>query len=108
MLQKVETLSTIPIDTLSTVSNNGNIRRSTMIIQILGTGCPKCKTLEANARKAIEDGSIDATIEKVTEIDQIMDMGVMMTPALAIDGEVVSAGKILSKDQILAYVQGAV
>ena len=79
-----------------------------MIIQILGTGCPKCKTLEANARKAIEDGSIDATIEKVTEIDQIMDMGVMMTPALAIDGKVVSAGKLLNKDQILAYVQAAV
>lgn len=77
-----------------------------MVIQILGTGCPKCKTLEANARQAIEDGGIDAAIEKVTEIDRIMDMGVMMTPALAIDGEVKSAGKILSRDQILAYVKG--
>jgi small redox-active disulfide protein 2 len=76
-----------------------------MVIQILGTGCPKCKALEANARQAIEVGGIDATIEKVTEIDRIMDMGVMMTPALAIDGKVVSAGKLLNKDQILAYVK---
>ncbi len=78
-----------------------------MVIQILGTGCPKCKTLEANARQAIETGGIDAAIEKVTEIDRIMDMGVMMTPALAIDGEVKSAGKILSSDQILAFVKGS-
>ena len=77
-----------------------------MVIQILGTGCPKCKALEANARQAIEAGGIDATIEKVTKIDEIMDMGVMMTPALAIDGEVVSAGKVLNKDQILTYVKG--
>ncbi|HCS37056.1 MAG TPA: thioredoxin family protein, partial [Sphaerochaeta sp.] len=47
-----------------------------MVIQILGTGCPKCKALEANARQAIEAGGIEATIEKVTEIDRIMDMGV--------------------------------
>ena len=78
-----------------------------MIIQILGTGCPKCKTLEANAHQAIEAGGIDATIEKVTEIDRIIDMGVMMTPALAIDGRVVSVGKVLNKDQILTYVKGS-
>ena len=76
-----------------------------MVIQILGTGCPKCKALEANARQAIETGGIEATIEKVTEIDQIMDMGVMMTPALAIDGVEKSAGKLLNKDQILAFVK---
>lgn len=76
-----------------------------MVIQILGAGCPKCKTLEANTRLAIETGGIDATIEKITEIDHIMEMGVMMTPALAIDGQVVSVGKVLSRDQILAYVK---
>jgi small redox-active disulfide protein 2 len=76
-----------------------------MVIQLLGTGGPKCKAPEPNARQAIEVGGIDATIEKVTEIDRIMDMGVMMTPALAIDGKVVSAGKLLNKDQILAYVK---
>ena len=77
-----------------------------MVIQILGTGCPKCKALEEHARQALEIGGIEATIEKVTEIDKIMDMGVMMTPALVIDGEVKSAGRLLSKDQILAYVKG--
>jgi len=82
-----------------------NVRRYSMLIQILGTGCPKCRTLEANARKAAEAGGIDAAIEKVTEIDKIMDMGVMMTPALAVDGEVKASGKVLSKDQILAYLQ---
>ncbi|MFA5602917.1 MAG: thioredoxin family protein [Bacilli bacterium] len=77
-----------------------------MVIQILGTGCPKCKTLEANARQAIEAGKIDATIEKVTEIDKIMEMGVMITPALAIDGDVKVSGKVLNKNQILALIQG--
>jgi len=88
------------------VSTIGNMRRYTMVIQILGTGCPKCKTLEANARQAIEAGKIDATIEKVTEIDKIMEMGVMITPALAIDGDVKVSGKILNKNQILALIQG--
>ncbi|MDD3058068.1 MAG: thioredoxin family protein [Sphaerochaeta sp.] len=77
-----------------------------MKVQILGTGCPKCKALEANAIKAIEDASLDAVIEKITDIDQIMDMGVMMTPALAVDGEVLSVGKVLNKDQVLALVKG--
>jgi len=77
-----------------------------MNIQILGTGCPKCKALEANAIKAIEGNNIEATIEKVTDIDQIMDMGVMITPALAIDGEVKSMGKVLNTDQILSFIKG--
>jgi small redox-active disulfide protein 2 len=77
-----------------------------MVIQILGTGCPKCKALEANARQAVEAGAIEATIEKITDIDKIMDMGVMITPALAIDGVVKSSGKLLNKDQILDYIKG--
>ncbi len=76
-----------------------------MVIQILGTGCPKCKALEANAIKAIEDGLLDATVEKITDIDKIMEMGVLMTPALAVDGEVMSTGKVLNKDQIIALVK---
>lgn len=77
-----------------------------MVIQILGTGCPKCKKLEANAREAVDAAGIEASIEKVDTIDKIMEMGVMMTPALAIDGEVKAAGKILNKDQILAFING--
>ncbi len=73
-----------------------------MKIQILGTGCPKCRQLEANAREAVAKKGIVADIEKVTDIDAIMEMGVMMTPALAIDGEVKSVGKVLTVDQIAA------
>jgi small redox-active disulfide protein 2 len=71
-----------------------------MVIKILGTGCAKCKKLEENARTAIAEAGIDASIEKVTELDKIMDYGVMMTPALVIDEKVVSAGKLLSPSEI--------
>lgn len=75
-----------------------------MKIQILGTGCPKCKQLEENAREAVTAKGVTAEIEKVTDIDQIMEMGVMMTPALVIDGEVRSVGKLLTVDQIAAQL----
>jgi len=71
-----------------------------MKIEILGTGCPKCKKLIQNAEEAVREMNIDAEILKVTNIDEIMNYGVMMTPALAIDGEVRSAGKILGKEEI--------
>ena len=78
-----------------------------MTIQILGTGCPKCKALEAHAKEAIKEGNIEGTVEKITQMDEIMDMGVMMTPALAIDGVVKSVGKLLSKEQILTLIKEA-
>ena len=71
-----------------------------MKIEILGVGCPKCKQLIANAEAAIKELNIVAEISKVTDIDKITEYGVMMTPALAVDGTVVSAGKVLSKDEI--------
>jgi len=71
-----------------------------MKIQILGTGCPKCKTLTANAEKAVAELGLQAEIEKVTDIKAIMAFGVMMTPALAIDGVVKSTGHLLSPEQI--------
>ncbi len=71
-----------------------------MKIQILGTGCAKCQLLEKNARQAIQELGITADIEKVTNIDDIMAMGVMMTPALAIDNDVKVVGKVVSKDHI--------
>jgi small redox-active disulfide protein 2 len=77
-----------------------------MKVQILGTGCPKCKQLEANARAAIDALGIEADVEKVTEIDDIMEMGVMVTPALAVDGEVKSAGKLLTKEQVADILKG--
>ncbi len=69
-------------------------------IQILGTGCPKCKLLTANADAAVKALGIDAAIEKVEKIQEIMKFGVMMTPALVVDGEVKSVGKVLSADEI--------
>ena len=77
-----------------------------MKIQILGTGCPKCRQLEANAREAAASLSLEATIEKVTDLDEIMNMGVMMTPGLAVDGVVKSAGKVLGTDDIARLLQG--
>jgi len=73
-------------------------------IQVLGTGCPKCKTLMANADAAVEAAGIEATIEKVDQIADIMKLGVMITPALAVDGEVKSVGKVLSADEIKKFL----
>ena len=71
-----------------------------MKIEILGVGCPKCKQLTANAEIAVKELNINAVIFKVTDIGKIVEYGVMMTPALAVDGTVVSVGKVLSKDEI--------
>ena len=71
-----------------------------MKIQILGTGCPKCKTLFANAEEAVKALGIEAQIEKVEKITDIMAFGVMSTPALAVDGEVKSAGKVLDVEEV--------
>ena len=71
-----------------------------MKIEILGTGCPKCKRVFQNAQEAVKDLNLDAEIEKVEDIQKIMNAGVMMTPAFAVDGEVKSVGKVLSVDEI--------
>mgnify|MGYP000906044073 CR=1 FL=1 len=75
-----------------------------MIIKILGTGCPKCKKLEETARQAVSELGVEAVIEKVTDLNDIMDYGVMMTPALVIDEKVVSSGKLLSVADIKAKI----
>lgn len=71
-----------------------------MKIEILGVGCPKCKQLTANAEAAVKELNLQAEIGKVTDIDKVTEYGVMMTPALAVDGTVVSSGKVLSRDEI--------
>ncbi|MCF7833299.1 MAG: thioredoxin family protein [Candidatus Marinimicrobia bacterium] len=71
-----------------------------MKIQILGTGCPKCKKLEENTKQAAMELGIEHTIEKVTDINDIMAFGVMMTPALAIDGEVKLVGKVPDVEEL--------
>jgi len=69
-------------------------------IQILGTGCPKCKKLAENADAAAKQLGIEYTLEKVTDIKEIMKFGVMMTPALAVDGNVKVVGKVASPEDI--------
>ncbi len=69
-------------------------------LQILGTGCPKCKVLAELTETAAKDLGIEYDIEKVTDISEIMKFGVMMTPALAVDGQVKVVGKVPSQDEI--------
>jgi len=69
-------------------------------IQILGTGCPKCKKLTENVEAAAEDSGIEYEIEKVTDINDIMGFGVMITPALVVDGDVKTVGNVPSPDEI--------
>lgn len=76
-----------------------------MKIQILGSGCPKCKQLTKNAEDAAKELNISCEIEKVTAINEIMSFGVMMTPALVVDGEVKSVGKLLSTEEIKKYLK---
>lgn len=75
-----------------------------MKIEVLGTGCAKCKTLENVAKEAVAKSGKFAQIEKVEDITKIMEYGVMSTPALVIDGEVVSTGKVLNVDEVLKLI----
>ena len=74
-------------------------------IQILGTGCPKCKMLTANAEAAVKALGVEATIEKVEKIQDILKFGVMTTPALVVDGQVKSAGRVLSAEDIRKFLE---
>ncbi|MFO7618464.1 MAG: thioredoxin family protein [Thermoplasmata archaeon] len=71
-----------------------------MKIEILGTGCAKCKSLEKNVREAVKELGIQAEIIKVEDITEIMNHGVMMTPALFIDGEAAAVGKLLGVEDV--------
>ena len=75
-----------------------------MEIKVLGTGCPKCKTLEKNTRDAVAELGLDAQISKVEDIVEIMNHGVMMTPALVVDGAIVAKGKLLSVAEIITII----
>ena len=76
-----------------------------MKIEVLGTGCPRCKTLYENVQQALRDTGKDAEVVKVEDIKQITAYGVMMSPALVIDGDVRSVGKVLSPSEIKALIQ---
>lgn len=75
-----------------------------MEIKILGTGCPRCKTLEKLTREVVEQNGIDATVTKVEDIVDIMNYGVIMTPALVVDGKVVVKGRVPSAVEIKSLI----
>ena len=73
-------------------------------LQILGADCPKCEKLMENTKAAAKELQIQFVMEKITDITRIADFGVMMTPALAVDGEVKAQGKILTVKEIMALI----
>ncbi len=76
-----------------------------MIIKILGSGCPNCKKLEVNTKKALKELNLEATVEKVEDFEKIMEYGVMSTPALVVDEEVKFFGRVASPKDIAKYLQ---
>ena len=74
-------------------------------IQILGTGCPKCTKLAENAKAAALAAGVEYELEKVTDINEIMKFGVIMTPALAVDGEVKVVGKVASVEELKKIIK---
>ena len=76
-----------------------------MKIEILGTGCPKCKKTYAIISKVVEELGVDATIEKIENIDDIVAKGVMITPAVMVDGKVKVEGKVPKRKEIEAFLK---
>lgn len=77
-----------------------------MTVKILGTGCKKCQTLEAKVRDLIASNNIDAIVERVTDIQEMVHYGIMMTPGLIINDKVKSFGVIPKDDQLLNWLRG--
>lgn len=71
-----------------------------MTIKVLGTGCSKCKAVQANAEKAVRELGLDVEVEKVTDIREIMEFQVMTTPGLVVDGKVKTTGRVPTSDEI--------
>ncbi len=79
--------------------------KTTAGVKVLGGGCAKCHALEDAAKAALAELNMDTTIDHVTDFSQIAAYGVMTTPALVVDGKVVSYGKVLNKDEVKALIQ---
>ena len=77
-----------------------------MKVQILGSGCAKCKTLEERVRQLVAKHQLPVEVEKVTDLQEIIKYGIMMTPGLVIDGVVKSVGSIPKDDQLFAWMEG--
>ncbi len=81
-----------------------NLKPAGMDIKVLGTGCPKCKALEKATKEAVAETGINASVSKVEDIVEIMNYGVMTTPALVIDGKVVVKGKVPTVEEIKSLI----
>lgn len=77
-----------------------NLKLATMEIKVLGTGCAKCKALEKATNEAVERTGVNATVIKIEDIVEIMQYGVMTTPALVVDGQIVVKGRVPSVDEL--------
>ncbi len=77
-----------------------------MKIEILGSGCAKCKTTEERVRRTLADLDMEADVVKVEDLDAIMDYGVMLTPAVVVDGEVKMSGRVPTKSALKKMLQG--
>ena len=78
-----------------------------MIVQVLGTGCARCRTLFENAQKAVQESGVDALVEKVEDIQKIMSFEILMTPGLVIDGVVKAAGRVPNVEEIKKLILAA-
>lgn len=76
-----------------------------MVIKILGTGCPRCKKLEEQVRKILNENKIEAEIVKITQIDEMMEYGIMATPGLVINEKLKSSGILPKDEQILEWIK---
>ena len=76
-------------------------------IEVLGSGCAKCKALEERVRRLVDDNTLDCQIEKVTDLKEIMKYPILSTPGLVVNGKLKSSGRIPSDEQILGWLKGA-
>lgn len=86
-------------------TTGGGERESTAGVKVLGSGCAKCNALEESVKAALAELGMDTDIDHVTDFTQIAGYGVMTTPALVVDGKVVSYGRVLKKEEAMALIQ---
>jgi small redox-active disulfide protein 2 len=85
---------------------NKNKEEHTMEIKVLGTGCAKCKKLVEMAKEVAGELGVDADIIKITDLNEILEYDIMMTPGLVVDGEIVCSGRLPKKDEVRSWLQG--
>ncbi len=89
------------------VTNDNQVNEGTSGVKVLGSGCANCNALEAATKEALEELGMDTTIDHVTDFAEIATYGVMSTPALVVDDKVVSYGRVLNKDEVVALLKEA-